>query len=227
MSDPSTSTRKRGGALRRHLPIALSSAALFVALCGSTPVGDAIATAIPPFAKKAGYADRAGTASTVAGIKASKQPKPGMLVPLSADGKFPASVGLGAGAAGAKGDRGEKGEKGDRGPAGPKGATGATGPAGPTGPRGPGGPTGVSGYSYVTKGFGVGPETYGSAIASCPEGKKALGGGVAVPQYPWGVRVIQSAPAGAEPTGWLATLANEYSGQSISGYVWVICAAVS
>ena len=95
----------------KRLPLVLSATALVVAVFGSTPVGHAVGSAIPAFAKSAGYAKQAGNASALNGIKASKQPRPGMLVPLGADGKFPASVGL-VGPAGPKGDKGDKGATG-------------------------------------------------------------------------------------------------------------------
>ena len=120
----------------RRLPLVLSATALVVAVFGSTPVGHAVGSAIPAFAKSAGYAKQAGNASALNGIKASKQPRAGRArCPLGADGKFPSSVGLvgPAGPAGSKGDRGDRGETGAVGP------KGATGPAGPVGARGPSG----------------------------------------------------------------------------------------
>ena len=104
----------------RRLPFMLSAAALVVAVLGSTPVGHAVGSQVPLFAKKAGYANRAGNAATLNGLKASKLPRPGLLLPLAADGKFPASVGQ-VGPAGPKGD---KGDKGDRGESGARGADG-------------------------------------------------------------------------------------------------------
>jgi hypothetical protein len=110
--------------MRERLPLILSATALAVALFGATPLGSAargLVQVIPPFAKKAGYAKDAGA---VDGLHASKTARPGYLVALGANGKFPASVGV-------AGPPGPQGSKGDRGPAGPKGDRGATGPAGP------------------------------------------------------------------------------------------------
>jgi hypothetical protein len=92
----------------KRLPTVLSATALLVALFGSTPVGHAIASKVPPFAKKAGYADTARNAMAVNGIKASKQPLPGALLALDDQGKLPVSVGA-VGPAGAKGEQGERG----------------------------------------------------------------------------------------------------------------------
>jgi len=65
----------------------LSATALAVAVLGSTPAGHAVGSKIPAFAKSAGYAKQAGNASALNGIRASKQPRPGLLVPLGADGR--------------------------------------------------------------------------------------------------------------------------------------------
>ena len=113
-----------------RVPFLLSATALTVALFGSTPVGHAVGSKVPFFAKTAGYANRAGSAASLRGVKLSKQPRPGTLLPLGADGRFPASVGLG-GAAGAKGDRGEKG---DPGPSGGRASRRATTPQAGRGP---------------------------------------------------------------------------------------------
>ncbi len=208
----------------RRLPLVLSATALVVAVFGSTPVGHAVGSAIPQFAKSAGYAKQAGNASALNGIKASKQPRPGLLLPLGADGRFPATVGA-IGPVGPKGDRGDKGETGA---AGPKGAVGATGPAGARGPAGPAGPSGVSGWQYlVSEGKAIKAGDFLTWGVNCPSGKKALGGGVAVPYPHYRSRVAQSAPGGAAATGWVVTVVNDYPSASISAYAWVICASVS
>jgi hypothetical protein len=202
-----------------RLALVLSATALTVALFGSTPVGHAVGSKVPFFAKTAGYANRAGSAAALGGVKLSKQPRPGMLLPLGADGRFPASVGI-------AGPAGPKGEKGDTGPAGPRGATGAAGPAGARGPAGQSGPSGVSGWVYLTETKSIGSDSSANLQVSCPSGKKALGGGVAVPYPNLYARVLQSAPSGAAATGWLATVLNDYPNYTIRASVWVICAAV-
>ena len=202
----------------KRLPIVISTTALLVALFGSTPVGHAVGAAIPSFAKTAGYANQAGNAASVGRVKVSKQPRPGMLLPLGADGKFPASVGLN----GPIGPKGEKGEKGD------KGSKGDVGPAGPAGPVGPRGVSGVSGWQYLTEGKAIPPNAYQGWRVDCPSGKKALGGGVAVEplKLKGAARVVESAPSGASATGWQVAI---YNGTdfSMSGYAWVICASVA
>jgi hypothetical protein len=210
---------------RRRLPIVLSTTALAVALFGSTPVGHAVGSAVPPFAAHAKRADYATNAGALNGIKASKTPRAGSLLPLGLDGKFPASVGI-AGPAGPKGDQGPPG------PTGPKGATGPKGPPGPAGqpggqaPAGPSGPSGISGWQYLTNELTVGPDRPGTWQVYCPAGKRALGGGVA-PLYeaPALEHVVESAPA-KEGTGWEAVVWNA-SRESTDWFVWVICAYVS
>ena len=138
------------------------------------------------------------------------------------------------GAAGPKGDTGPKGDPGARGPAGPRGSAGPAGPAGPMGPEGapgPRGPSGYSGWSYHTEGHSIAPEDYETWGVNCPAGKHALGGGVAasgpyVGNYRYG-SVVQSAPAGADATGWVVTYSNDFSQGTMSAYVWVLCANVS
>ncbi len=133
---------------RPALPVALSAAALLVAVLGMTPLGGAAVqkvTRVALFAKNAGK---------VGGIKASKKPKAGRLFPLGKGGKFPKSV-LPNGAVGPPGAEGAQGPPGPAGPQGARGlqgfpgAKGATGPLGPQGPAGPQGPVGAPG--------GVGP----------------------------------------------------------------------
>ena len=222
--------------IRERLALVLSATALAVALFGSTPLGQAVVSAVPPFAKHAKTAGYAKNAGAVNGLKASKRPRAGWLVALGKDGKFPASVGQ-VGPAGPKGDTGNpgpagpKGDTGNPGPAGPKGvagakgATGSTGPAGATGPAGPPGPAGISGWQAVTK-----TETFGAGVdaadeVDCPAGKKALGGGVA-----GGIGILivrQSAAAGAlGDKGWYVEVENTF-GHSTSVTIWAICALVS
>jgi hypothetical protein len=121
---------------RQRLPVVLSAAALLIAVLGATPLGHAAQKGV---ARIALYAKNAGK---VGGITASKKPKPGKLVPLGRNGKFPASVLPG-------GIRGPAGPEGARGPAGPAGPQGAMGPRGLVGSRGPTGLTGLRGTTGV------------------------------------------------------------------------------
>ena len=187
-----------------RLPVVLSIAALAAGLLGSTSVGHAASSGDTVFAKRAGFAKNAGA---VNGIKASRTPAPGKLVPLGQDGKFPASVGL-AGPKGSKGDTGAQGLKGD------------------TGPQGPAGTNGVSGWGYYIQPVEYLAKGLGTQSVFCPAGQKPLGGGISTSD-PLKVQVIESAPV-IDPTqtGWNAGVVNN-SNASINAYVWVICAYVS
>jgi hypothetical protein len=93
--------------MRKRLPPLLSAAALVVALLGATPLGEAARNVVPLalFAKNADKVD---------GINASRIARPGYLLPLGKDGRFPITVGA----------IGPAGEKGPPGPAGSPGLTG-------------------------------------------------------------------------------------------------------
>jgi hypothetical protein len=115
--------------MKQRLPLALSIAALLVALLGSTPVGQAGGRALVkaiPFAQRAGYATRAGTANNA---KALGGHRASSFALLTSGGKLPASLVAGAAGAagppGPKGDRGDKGDKGLQGDPGPNGVVNA------------------------------------------------------------------------------------------------------
>jgi hypothetical protein len=99
--------------------VVLAGVALALTALAASPAGGAAKRSIAAFATNAG---------AVNGIKASRTPKPGRLVPLGRNAKLPASVVPAV-----------------RGPRGATGATGATGPIGPQGPAGPQGPPGATG----------------------------------------------------------------------------------
>ncbi len=222
---------KPARAAKQRLPIVLAATALGVAVFGSTPVGHAVGSAVSPLATHAKTADYATNAGAVNGVKASKRPRAGQLVPLGKDGKFPASVGLG----GPAGPQGPKGDKGEQGPAGPKGATGPKGPAGPAGPAGapgpagPPGPSGISGWQYLTAAMAIPRDQSRTWQVNCPSGKKALGGGVSTTAGNTKVsQVSESAPAGAAAIGWAASVyTTPDAGSTPTYYAWVICAYVS
>jgi hypothetical protein len=127
------------------------------------------------------------------------------------------------------GDRGPAGPKGDPGLAGPLGQIGPQGETGPRGEAGPQGPSGISGIEYRVSGGVAVPkdQTRGDQV-NCTSGKSVLGGGVA--QFPSGapMRVVSSAPGGAngDRTGWSAQVHNQ-GGAQFSAYTWAICANVN
>jgi hypothetical protein len=145
--------------VQQRLPIILSATALAVALFGSTPLGHAVVSAVPPFATHAKTADYAKNAGAVSGLKASKRPHAGWLVALAKDGKFPASVG----------QVGPAGQRGDKGAPGLQGAKGDSGPAGSPG---------ISAYeTLMSQTVTLGPNGVVSQTLNCPTGKVPLGGG--------------------------------------------------
>jgi hypothetical protein len=174
-----------------RLPVVLSFTALAIALLGSTSVGHAFSSGV---AKRAVFAKNAGAVNH---IKASRTPRPGMLVPLGQDGKFPASVGL-------AGPKGEKGDKGD---------TGAQGPAG------------LSGYGFYLERRDISAGATEIWAALCPAGQKVLGGGVSSTD-PAKAKITESAPVIEEPNGWGAGMYNGGT-TTIAAYAWAICANVA
>ncbi|HXZ58090.1 MAG TPA: collagen-like protein [Gaiellaceae bacterium] len=128
--------------------MALSAAALLIAVLGVTPLGGA---AIQKITRVALFAKNAGK---VGNIAASKKPKAGKLFPLGKGGKFPKSV-LPNGGAGPPGAEGPQGPAGPAGPQGAPGPRGYTGLRGSTGPAGVQGPTGPQGQVGAPGGFGL------------------------------------------------------------------------
>jgi hypothetical protein len=106
--------------------VVLAGAVLAVAVLAATPAGGAAGRSIAAFAINAG---------AVNGIKASRVPKAGRLVPLGRNAKLPASV-----VPTQKGARGPAGPQGPPGPQGLAGTPGSIGVAGPPGPAGTAGP---------------------------------------------------------------------------------------
>jgi hypothetical protein len=101
--------------------VALTGVALVLTALAAGPAGGAARRTIAAFAANAG---------AVNGIKASRTPKPGRLVPLGRNAKLPASV--------VPSRRGARGATGPQGQAGPVGPVGPQGPAGVPGAAGPG-----------------------------------------------------------------------------------------
>jgi hypothetical protein len=74
--------------------------------------------------------------------------------------------------------RGKAGRAGLLGPGGPAGPAGPQGPAGPPGPGGPAGPSNLSTIRVFKATVQVMPaEKFGSALAFCPSGMRAISGG--------------------------------------------------
>ena len=140
------------------------------------------------------------------------------------------------GATGAQGPPGPQGATGPAGPIGLTGARGATGATGPQGPVGPQGPPGVSNYQIVTNNLtNTSLANLAEAIqsASCPAGKRLLGGGGlirgAVGRWTMGSSGPASNVADPDPTTWTVAWENVGNGATITATnreVYAICAAV-
>jgi hypothetical protein len=205
----------------RRLPIALGLAGLLVGVLGFTSLGEASvrsvsATVVP----KAKFATNAGA---VNGIKASRTPRAGYLIPLKSNGKLPDKVlpyqidVVGEqGPPGAKGDKGDKGDtgpaglqgnpgpSGSPGPQGPSGPPGDTGPAGPQGPAGPG----LKGLHIVSFESDTNNDDNKSASVACPSGERMISGGSAVQPENGRVMIVRSVPyVSGDNSGWSAAAA--------------------
>ena len=100
--------------------VGLAGAVLAISALAAGPAGGAARRSIAAFAANAG---------AVNGIKASRTPKAGRLVPLGRNAKLPASV-----VPSRRGARGLTGPPGSVGPQGPVGPAGLPGPPGAAGP---------------------------------------------------------------------------------------------
>ena len=204
--------------MRDRLPLILSATALFVALFGSTPLGRAAYDAVVPKnsvgaaqLKQNAVTSRAIRNGSIRGIDIQKQTltglhiKPGTLV--AADFK---TGQLPSGAKGEKGDKGDKGAKGDKGDPGIAGLPG------------------LSGYQVVQAVSGpLTKNVFTSVTATCPGGKKVLGGGGFVNGvYPAGPTpaLITSRPVNG--VSWQAGMSNN-AGSSSNLVAYAVCAAVT
>jgi hypothetical protein len=198
--------------MRARLPLIFSVTALFVALFGSTPLGDAAYQALVP-RNSVGTPQLKQNAVTSAKI-APDAIRTGQIVDgslLTADfktGQIPQ---------GPQGPKGDKGERGD------------TGPRGPAGLQGPRGPSGISGWQIVAERRRIPKQGTGQIWSVlCPAGKKVLGGGVTISPRGGasGFRLLQNGPHD-QGAGWEATAFNGGSSDDVSAAVWAICAFVT
>jgi len=116
------------------------------------------------------------------------------------------------------------------GPVGPAGPKGDTGPQGAAGPAGAQGAPGVSGWEVVVVG-GVllANQISGGVEATCPAGKKLLGGGVAT--FNKEIQILTSTPLGDTAGGrWIVSVTT-FDGQPVgvdsSVNVRIVCATVT
>lgn len=219
--------------MRFHrLPLALSAAALVVAVLGITPLGHATANiAQSHFAKNASFLRGKAPSVKAAKNKIPVAAKNGKLdrswLPASRAAVGPAGP---AGPAGAKGDKGDKGDPGAAGAQGPPGATGPQGLIGATGATGARGP---SGFATVTRVESSSATVTQGSIAtrsvSCPVGTHLVGGGPLITSAITikDAQVLESGPASA--TTWRASVENDagFGGSPIAFVTYALCATTS
>jgi hypothetical protein len=104
------------------------------------------------------------------------------------------------------------------GPQGPKGDPGDTGATGPKGDKGDSGSAGVSGYEVATTAGVIPAGGMSNLFATCPAGKKAIGGGFAAGQP---VEVQQSLPAN-NGSAWNVYAKNTANAQT-QLWVYAVC----
>ncbi len=147
-------------------------------MLGSTPLGEAARDAVP-------LALRAKNADKVDSIHASRIPKPGYLVPLGKNGRFPQAVGAI-------------------------------------------GPPGVAGLVLVSVDTALDSSSPKAAQASCPDGKKALGGGAELTENARSSVALTDSRPLANAAGWYAAAAETVAYPSSWALrTWAVCAAVS
>jgi hypothetical protein len=187
------------------IPTILASTALAVALFGATPLGHAASRVILP-KNSVGAAQLKKAAVTGAKVKDGS-----LTVADFMPGQLPV---------GPKGDPGEQGPKGDAGAPGLQGVPGAQGAKGDTGA------SGVSGYEIV---YGntvqVAPGNAGFSTATCPAGKRTLGGAIST-QGLGRARVIASGPPG-NGTYWLVSAENIAAAGTLNLTALAMCGYVT
>ena len=110
-----------------------------------------------------------------------------------------------------------------RGRAGAAGAAGATGPGGPTGATGP---AGLASYTLAQSSTTSNPNgDQDVAIANCPAGESALGGGGFGSAVGTGQSITTSEPA-SNGSGWLVAMSNT-SGGNDTFVAYAVCATVA
>lgn len=105
--------------------------------------------------------------------------------------------------------------------------TGPQGPEGPQGPGGPQGPAGLSGLQIVNAFSAFNSASYKFVFATCPAGKKVVGGGAYVVDVPKEIGIVASYPLST--TTWFAS-AHELPAVYLANWrirAYAICANVA
>jgi hypothetical protein len=227
----------------KKTPIILSMTALVMAVLGASPVGQAAKNAVLP-KSSVGSVQLKNNAVTSAKVRnGSLSAADFRRGTLKAGAQGPAGPQGHAGPQGPKGSQGNPGPQGPAGPAGPQGpagqgpngAQGDPGPQGPPGPKGdpgaagpkgdtgPAGPAGASGYEVVKATTQTLNSTEGSAVATCPAGKKVLGGGGWTEQIQGAGQPLLNVSAPVQETSWNVQVWSAKPGNWVT-VVYAICA---
>jgi len=128
---------------------------------------------------------------------------------------------------GPKGDTGATGLTGATGAKGATGATGAIGATGPAGIQGPQGQAGVSGHQRVSATTSIPASFLATLVASCPSGKKVLGGGVQFPSLGSQLdqlKLVMHQSYPSSDSSWQVYFSNT-NAFAVQATVWAICAS--
>lgn len=163
--------------MRTHASIAISITALLVAVFGSTPIGEAAWNQVIP-------RNSVGTPQLKRNAVQARQLAPNAVrsAHVLNGSLLAADFRTGQLPQGAKGEKGDKGAKGDT------------------------GPPGLAGLEVVTAESVTDSGRFKSAIAVCPSGKRAVGGGASTlaVENVLGLGLKRSQPSGNPPSGWFA-----------------------
>jgi hypothetical protein len=195
--------------MRDRLPLMLSATALVVSVLGVTPLGEAAYNAVVPN-NSVGADQLRNAAVTNAKLRGDAVTSGKVLNGSLRLVDFKANQ-IPAGPSGPKGDKGDKGTKGDKGSKGDKGEPGVSGYLIVQGPNAPLPANGT-----------------GSGTATCPAGKRALGGGGHhFSGSGFVAYMVQSLPdQNGNGAVWRATFKNPTSTPATM-YAFAVCATVA
>jgi hypothetical protein len=194
--------------MKQRLSVVLATVVVTAAVLGWTAVGEAARNLVIPAGSVGTPQLKTGAVTTAklrAGAVATAKLKTGAVTSLKVRNGSLLVEDFKAGQLPA-GQKGDKGDKGDAGPA---------------------GPAGVSGWMLVSNSSPSDSDSPKTAQVTCPEGKKALGGGGSVGGAA-GLALAVSRPFSPQGNGWVATGREIVAtGSSWSVGVYAICGTVN